>query len=173
MLRLTLGKLLAERAQLIACKELIAVVAKYCPGTKNSLVFRQEDATATTNSSSQQNANEFQHTIVAALLSLGQLVACLGSSVGNELLDSGPAATARPGFKAGGILEVVFSALQHPSHAPKVAAAWVLRCLCVAAPSNLTLTLDECLNGLEGLKDNVDAISGYSCAIAALLGAVR
>ena len=48
-----------------------------------------------------------------------------------------------------------------------------VRCACVAAPGHLTPTLDRCLEGLERMKASPEAVSGYSSAIAAMLGAVR
>ena len=48
-----------------------------------------------------------------------------------------------------------------------------VRCACVAAPGHLTPTLDRCLDGLERMKASPEAVSGYSSAIAAMLGVVR
>lgn len=48
-----------------------------------------------------------------------------------------------------------------------------LRCLSVAVPSQLTPTIDLCLDGLENLRRSPEAIYGYSAALASLLGAVR
>ena len=71
------------------------------------------------------------------------------------------------------LTDVLLSVLLHPSQAPRLAAAFCLRSLCVAAPTHLTPTIDRCLDGLERLKTSAEAVAGYSSAIAALLGAAR
>lgn len=71
------------------------------------------------------------------------------------------------------LTDTLLGVLLHPCQAPRLAAAWCLRCLCVAIPGHLTPAIDRCLEALERMKGSAEAVSGYSCAIAALLGAVR
>lgn len=65
------------------------------------------------------------------------------------------------------------SVLLHPSMAARLAAAWCLRCVAVALPNQLTPLLDRCAERINALKSSPEAVSGYSFAIAALLGAVH
>ena len=69
--------------------------------------------------------------------------------------------------------DTVTSVLLHPSPAARLAAAWCLRCIAVALPSQLTPLLDRCTDRLNNLKSSPEAVSGYSFAIATLLGGVK
>lgn len=71
-----------------------------------------------------------------------------------------------------GIIEPVISVLIHPSHAARLAASWCLGCISVALPSQLTPLLDRCVERIDKLKSSPEAVSGYSSALAALLGGV-
>lgn len=57
--------------------------------------------------------------------------------------------------------------------AARLAAAWCLRCVAVALPFQLTPLLDRCAERLNNLKTSPEAVSGYSFAMAALLGGVH
>lgn len=72
-----------------------------------------------------------------------------------------------------GLLETVTSVLLHPSMAARLAAAWCLRCVAVALPYQLTPLLDRCAERINSLKSSPEAVSGYSFAMAALLGGVH
>lgn len=71
-----------------------------------------------------------------------------------------------------GFLETVTSVLLHPSMAARLAAAWCLRCVAVALPYQLTPLLERCAECINNLKNSPEAVSGYSFAMAALLGGV-
>ena len=64
------------------------------------------------------------------------------------------------------------SVLIHPSHAARLSASWCLGSIAVALPSQLTPLLDRCVERMEKLKSSPEAVSGYSSALAALLGGV-
>ncbi|NXT00867.1 HTR5A protein, partial [Jacana jacana] len=72
-----------------------------------------------------------------------------------------------------GVLEAVISVILHPSISVRLTAAWCLRCIAVALPSYVSLLLDRCIERLTVLKSSPEAITGYSFAVAALLGAVK
>lgn len=76
-------------------------------------------------------------------------------------------------FSSPGLLETVTSVLLHPSMAARLAAAWCLRCVAVALPYQLTPLLDRCAERINNLKSSPEAVSGYSFAMAALLGGVH
>lgn len=61
----------------------------------------------------------------------------------------------------------------HSSSAARLAAAWCLRSITSAVPSQLTPLLERCTDRLEVLKSSPEAIAGYSAAMAALLGSSR
>lgn len=67
----------------------------------------------------------------------------------------------------------MISVLLHPSVSARLAAAWCLRCVAVALPSQGAVLLDRCAERLNALKSCPEAVAGYSSAIAALLGAVQ
>lgn len=72
-----------------------------------------------------------------------------------------------------GVLDNVISVTLHPSISVRLAAAWCLHCIAVALPSYLTPLLDRCLERLTVLKSSPEAVTGFSFAVAALLGAVK
>lgn len=76
-------------------------------------------------------------------------------------------------FTWAGLLETVTSVLLHPSMAARLAAAWCLRCVAVALPYQLTPLLERCAERINSLKTSPEAVSGYSFAMAALLGGVH
>lgn len=71
------------------------------------------------------------------------------------------------------MINAAVSVLIHPCHAARLAAAWCLRCICVAIPNQTTPLIDRCVTGIEDLRTSPEAISGYSCALAAVLGGVH
>ncbi len=154
IMQILLGKMLGEKAQLHACKDIVAIVDKLM----NTLELSPEGSRDTAN----QETLYSQHLLVVALQELGTLFLRLGTSARSLMTDSHFRAT-----------DVLLSVLLHPCQAPRLASAWALRCLCVAVPGHLTPTIDRCLDGLEKLKASAEAVSGYSGAIAAMLGTVR
>lgn len=52
------------------------------------------------------------------------------------------------------------SVLIHPCQAARLAAAWCLRCICVAVPSQITPLIDRFVNGIEELRMSPEAIAG-------------
>jgi hypothetical protein len=71
------------------------------------------------------------------------------------------------------LLDGIFSVLIHPSQSTRLSAAWALRCLCVSIPSMAYKCIERCLQALDNMKASPEAVSGYSAALSAILGAVR
>ena len=73
--------------------------------------------------------------LVCAFQEMGCLLVSLGTTASSILLDSqsGPVTTA-------------FAVLVHPCQAARLAAAWCLRCVCFAAPSQTTPVIDKYLD---------------------------
>ncbi|CAB4070108.1 HEAT repeat-containing protein 5B [Lepeophtheirus salmonis] len=157
-----------EKSQLKACEDLINMVARMVKsldiGNSNGGSgggSKDSNSNSISASSPVLDSSHSQHALYVALTELGFLLIRLGTS-------------ARSLVQTDSILtSVLLSVLIHPSQAPRLAAAWCLRCLCIAVPSHLTPTIDKCLEGLDSLKTSPEAIAGYSSALAALLGAVR
>ncbi|KAL1239845.1 HEAT repeat-containing protein 5B [Trichinella spiralis] len=146
-------KLFSEKMQMIACKEMGQIIAEHM----NSFDSMSE---ADSERSTFWDLNGTHHAVECLLRVLSVLVMRIGS-------------VAAPLFvEASGILEPIFSVLLHPSELCRIAAAWCLRCISITVPSLMTPLLERCLLRLEHNKNSANAISGYSCATAALTAAV-
>uniref|UniRef100_A0A8I5QZJ9 HEAT repeat-containing protein 5B n=1 Tax=Papio anubis TaxID=9555 RepID=A0A8I5QZJ9_PAPAN len=157
ILRATVGSLLGEKAQIAAAKEICQAIGKQMKAVEAVV-----NDTSGENKSGAADIAASQHVMVCALQELGSLVQSLN-------------ATASPLIQEAsiGLLEIVTSVLLHPSMAARLAAAWCLRCVAVALPFQLTPFLDRCAERLNNLKTSPEAVSGYSFAMAALLGGVH
>ncbi|XP_036402281.1 HEAT repeat-containing protein 5B isoform X2 [Megalops cyprinoides] len=157
MLRATLGGLLGEKAQIAAGKEICQAIAKQMRAVEAVV-----NDTSSENKAGAADVSASQHVMVCALKELGSLVQSL-SATASPLIQE-------PSI---GLLETVTSVLLHPSMAARLAAAWCLRCVAVALPYQLTPLLDRCAERINNLKTSPEAVSGYSFAMAALLGGVH
>ncbi|KAH8294799.1 hypothetical protein KR018_003155, partial [Drosophila ironensis] len=153
ILRSTIGKMLGEKAQSAACKELVHLVAKQM----NSIDFNPENA-----KDSNQETLFSQHLLVCALQELSSLLIGLGTTAQNLLGDQSLQA-----------IDATCAVLVHPCAAARLAAAWCLRCACVAVPGHITPLIDRFVDAIEQMRSSPEAVSGYSCALAAILGSVR
>ncbi|CAG9112634.1 unnamed protein product [Plutella xylostella] len=153
ILRNTLGKMLGEKAQASACKEIIQIVIKQM----NSIDFNPENA-----KDCNQETLFSQHLLVCALTQAGELALLLGTSVQSLLSDSSL-----------NMIDAICAVLAHPCLAARLAAAQALRDVCVASPAHITPLLDRCADALDAPNATPHHISGYSAALAAILGAVR
>ncbi|XP_043289102.1 HEAT repeat-containing protein 5B isoform X2 [Venturia canescens] len=153
ILRGTIGKLLGEGAQAAACKEIAHVILKQM----NSIDFSPENA-----KDSNQETLFSQHLLVCALQEMGNLILGLGTTATNLLSDQSLS-----------LIDTTMTVLVHPCQAARLAAAWCLRCICVAVPSQITPLIDRCVEGIENMRSSPEAIAGYSSALAAVLGSVR
>lgn len=156
ILRATLGGLLGEKAQIAAAKEICQAVWRL----KKVMDAALSDGNVETRLSSTDVAAS-QHVLVCALQELGNLIHNLGTTAAPLLQDSST-----------GLLDSVISVVLHPSISVRLAAAWCLHCIAVALPSYLTPLLDRCLERLAILKSSPEAVTGFSSAVAALLGSV-
>ncbi|XP_069772821.1 HEAT repeat-containing protein 5A isoform X2 [Narcine bancroftii] len=157
ILRATIGSLLGEKAQIAAVKEICQAVGKQKKAVDAAMSESNVEMKVGT-----MDITASQHVLVCALQELGSLIEALGSTAAPLFLDSNT-----------GVLDNVISVLIHPSLSAKLAAAWCLRCFAVALPFNISPLLDHCIERLNTLRSSPEAVSGYSFAIAALLGAVQ
>ncbi|XP_049753405.1 HEAT repeat-containing protein 5A isoform X3 [Elephas maximus indicus] len=157
ILRTTIGGLLGEKAQIAAAKDICQAVWKQ----KKVVDAAMSDGNMETRLGSTDVAAS-QNMLVCALQELGNLIHSLSTTAAPLLQDS-----------SAGILDSVISVILHPSISVRLAAAWCLHCIAVALPSYLTPLLDRCLERLTVLKTSPEAVTGFSFAVAALLGAVK
>nr|XP_015097483.1 HEAT repeat-containing protein 5A isoform X2 [Vicugna pacos] len=157
ILRATIGGLLGEKAQIAAAKDICQAILKL----KKVVDAVMSDGNLETRLGSADVAAS-QHVLVCALQELGNLIHGLGTTAAPLLQDS-----------SAGVLDSVISVVLHPSISVRLAAAWCLHCIAVALPSYLTPLLDRCLERLTVLKSSPEAVTGFSFAVAALLGAVK
>ncbi|NXK89235.1 HTR5A protein, partial [Formicarius rufipectus] len=157
VLRATVGGLLGEKAQIAAAKEICQAIWK--------LKKVVDAAMSDSNLETRLNTTDItasQHVLVCALQELGSLIQGLGTTAAPLLQDPST-----------GVLEAVISIILHPSISVRLTAAWCLRCIAVALPSYVSLLLDRCIERLSTFKSSPEAVTGYSFAVAALLGAVK
>ncbi|XP_061223599.1 HEAT repeat-containing protein 5A isoform X3 [Neopsephotus bourkii] len=157
ILRATVGGLLGEKAQIAAAKEICQAIWKLKKLVDGAV---SDGNLETKNSTTDVTAS--QHVLVCALQELGSLIHGLGTTAAPLLQDSST-----------GVLEAVISVILHPSISVRLTAAWCLRCIAVALPSYVSLLLDHCIERLTTLKSSPEAVTGYSFAVAALLGVVK
>ncbi|KAF6204448.1 hypothetical protein GE061_002789 [Apolygus lucorum] len=153
ILRSVLGRMLGEKAQVSACKEIAAIVQAQI----NSIDLSLENA-----KDCNQETLFGQHLVVCALQELASLILSLGTTASQLFSDP-----------SNNVLDTVMSVLVHPCQAARLAAAWCLRCICVAIPCQITPLIDKCVEGIENMRTSPEGISGYSSALAAVLGGVR
>ncbi|KAK7148026.1 hypothetical protein R3I93_012360 [Phoxinus phoxinus] len=156
-LRATLGGLLGEKAQIAAAKEICLAISKQMRAVEAVVNDPSSESRA-----GAADVSASQHVMVCALKELGSLVQSLSATASPLILEPSV-----------GFLETVTSVLLHPSMAARLSAAWCLRCVSVALPHQLTPLLDRCAECINNLKNSPEAVSGYSFAMAALLGGVH
>uniref|UniRef100_A0A667XVW1 HEAT repeat-containing protein 5A n=1 Tax=Myripristis murdjan TaxID=586833 RepID=A0A667XVW1_9TELE len=71
------------------------------------------------------------------------------------------------------LLDTVISVLLHPVASARLAAAWCLRCVAMAMPSQCSLLLERCAERLAALKSSPEAVAGYGAAVAAVVAGVQ
>uniref|UniRef100_A0A8C9ZYX0 HEAT repeat-containing protein 5A n=1 Tax=Sander lucioperca TaxID=283035 RepID=A0A8C9ZYX0_SANLU len=157
ILRSTLGSLLGEKAQTNAAKQLCFAVAAQKPAIDAALT----DGNVETRVSAADVAAS-QHMLVCCLQELGALIQGLGTTAAPLLTDSSTA-----------LVDTVISVLLHPAASARLAAAWCLRCVATAMPSQCSPLLDRCAERLVALKSSPEAVAGYGAAVAALVAAVQ
>ncbi|KAJ8983315.1 hypothetical protein NQ317_010853 [Molorchus minor] len=153
ILRSVFGKMLGEKAQTSACKDIAQTIVK----EMNSIDFNPENA-----KEFNQETLYSQHLLVCALQEIGSLVLSLGTTAHDLITD-----------QSLNFIDVTISVLIHPCQAARLAAAWCLRCICIAVPSQISPLIDRCVSGIEQYRTSPEAISGYSSALAAVLGGVK
>ncbi|XP_029454843.1 HEAT repeat-containing protein 5A isoform X1 [Rhinatrema bivittatum] len=157
ILRATVGGLLGEKAQIVAAREMCQAIWKL----KKVVDAAMSDSNVETRVATTDVAAS-QHVLVCVLQELGHIIYGLGTTAAPLIRDS-----------SAGVLDAVISVILHPSVSARLAAAWCLRLIAVALPSYISPLMDRCIERLGALKSSPEAVTGYSFAVAALLGAVK
>ncbi|CAH3014392.1 unnamed protein product [Porites evermanni] len=158
ILRAVLGRLLGEPAQLDAAKELCNLITKQMNMVNEAVHGAADSSSSASVIQSMDDVISTQHVLVCALQELGCLVQGLSTN-GMSLIHEN-------------LLDHVLSVLLHPAPAAQLLAAWCLRCITVAAPSQATPLIDRCINRISSLKSSGEAVGGYAHTLAALVGGV-
>lgn len=153
ILRSVNRKMLSEKAQSSACKELAQIISKHM----KTIDFSLENA-----KDLNQETLFSQHLLVCALQELGCLTMALGTTMQILISDN----TLH-------FIDTIYSVLNHPSSAARLASAWCLRSICVACPNQISPLVDRLIESIGKRKLSAEAISGYSSALAAVLASVR
>lgn len=175
ILETTFRRLFGEPTQIIAARELLQVAKSVC-GVKVVKGQDESDWSIVTSSNSSGSASNNQHILVCAMLEVGRLVQTVNTAALPLLVGDHTATNLDPNGNTtnkGILLETLDLVLKSPSMAARLAAAWCMRCVAKALPSQLYNLINVCLARLEQFKSNPDTISGYSQAIAGLLGNVK
>ncbi|CAH1726558.1 unnamed protein product [Aphis gossypii] len=153
ILRSVLGQMLSEKAQSSACKELALIVKKQM----SSIDFSPENA-----KDFNQETIFGQHFLVCALQEMGCLLLNMGTMANNLISDN-----------TCNVIETALSVMIHPSQAARLSAAWCIRCVCIALPSQCTPLIDRCIENIESTRATPEIIFGYSAVLIGILGSVN
>lgn len=145
-------KMLSEKAQLSACKELVKIISKHM----KTMDFNPENL-----KDGNQEILFSQHLLVCALEELGCLAITLGTTMQFLITDN-----------IVNFIDTIYIVLTHPSSVTRLSSSWCLRSICVACPNQISPLVDRLVESLDQKKLFPEAISGYSSALAALLASV-
>ncbi|KAM4625645.1 HEAT repeat-containing protein 5A [Polymixia lowei] len=157
ILRSSLGSLLGEKAQSSAATQLCLAVATQ----KRTMDAALSDCNMETRVSA-TDVSASQHALLCSLMELSSIIQALGTTAAPLISDTSTA-----------LLDTVISVLLHPMSSARLAAAWCLRCIAMAMPSQSSLLVDRCTERLVALKSSPEAVAGYSAAVAALVAGVQ
>uniref|UniRef100_H3CA84 HEAT repeat-containing protein 5A n=1 Tax=Tetraodon nigroviridis TaxID=99883 RepID=H3CA84_TETNG len=157
ILRSSLTALPGEKAQVSAATQLALTAAAQQRVFESALTGGNVEARG-----SCLDAAASPHALVCCLQELGALLLRLGATASSLLTDGSTA-----------LLDTLLSFLLHPTASVSLAAAWSLRCVAVAMPSQGSPLLEHCCQRLLALKSAPEAVLGYGAAVAALVSAVQ
>lgn len=184
ILRSVFGRLLGESAQFNAAKHLCQFVCQMASSSLRSQNLRRNASEDQLEKSDQpeqtvgekekekerdkdkDKSSMQQHMLICSVLEIGALIYNLNTAALPLVVGEGLAGNSSP------LLSAMNSVLVLPYLAARLAGAWCMRCVGLALPSQLSMLLDYCLSKLKGSQKSLEAVSGFSHAIASLLGTV-
>ena len=186
ILRSVFGRLLGESAQFLAAKHLCQFVSQTVAPSAPPSVKHQASKESIGEKSEQYNGGGVgdkerdrfslqQHMVICAVLEIGALVYSLNTAALPLVTGEGGGGTSPQELiqKKPPLLSAISGVLTHHQQAPRLAAAWCMFCVGLALPSQLSTLVDFCLIQLKRSRRSILSVSGYSYALAALLGTVR
>lgn len=180
ILRSVFGKLLGESAQFVAAKHLCQLICRSVASLQKTTSKPEEGDKEKQSENSQTAEKELkdqvllQHMIICAILEIGALVYSLNTAALPLVVgESGRIVPPKSGRRQPPLLEALNHILRYPTPATRLAGAWCMRCIGLALPSQLGVLVDYCLSQLRQGMGSLEAVSGYSFTIAALLATVR
>ena len=185
ILRSVFGRLLGESAQFMAANHLCQFVCQMTNNGSRSQNFKRvaseelleksDQAEQTTGGSSEKEKERDrdkdksslqQHMLICSVLEIGALIYSLNTAALPLVVSEGPSDKTSP------LLSALNNVLLLHQPAARLAGAWCIRCIGLALPSQLSMLLDYCFSRLKASQKSLEAVSGFSYAIAALLGTV-
>jgi len=160
--------------QIVAVRELLLIAKSLC-GVKAAKGQDETDWAIVTTSGGSGGINN-QHILVCAMLEVGRLVQAVNTAALPLLVGDNTSTnqdTDSSTFGKGILMETLDLVLRTRSMAARLAAAWCMRCVAKALPSQLCNLVTTCLTKLEQFKSKPDAVCGYSQALAGLMGIVK
>ena len=194
ILRSVFGRLLGESAQFLAAKHLCQFVSqtvapsthqplKHHSSSKENFGDKLEHGLSASGDKERDKDKDRerdrlslqQHMVICAIQEIGALVYSLNTAALPLVTGEGGGGTSPQELvqKKPPLLSAMNGVLVHQQQAPRLAAAWCMFCVGLALPSQLSTLVEFCLLHLKGSPKSVVVVSGYSYAIAALLGTVR
>ncbi|XP_074597132.1 HEAT repeat-containing protein 5B isoform X2 [Brevipalpus obovatus] len=164
-LRSILGRRLGEKAQIQAIKELVFIVNKYINPTISSSSANENNSNSSTGNSKDTTNNDIQqlqHVLSCVLLEIGCILQELGTCSSSLLSDSTVS-----------LVDNVALLLANSSPTVRISAAWCVKSIAIACPSQLTPLIERSLERLETLKVSPEITYGHSFALSALLSAAN
>lgn len=186
--RSVFGRLLGESTQFLAAKHLCQFLSQtLSPGATNTLKHQPSKDSLGEKSDQgggggggqgdkeRDRSSLQQHMVICAILEIGALVYSLNTAALPLVTGEGGGATTPQELlqKKPPLLSAMDGVLLHTQQAARLAAAWCMFCVGRALPSQLSTLIDFCLLQLKQSQKSVVGMSGYSYALAALLGTVR
>ena len=184
ILRSVFGRLLGESAQFLAARHLCQFVSQTVASSapqplrhqqsKDSFGERSEQGSGEKERDRERDRFSLQqHMVICAVLEIGALVYSLNTAALPLVTGEGGTSPQELVQKKPPLLSAMNEVLRHQQQAPRLAAAWCMFCVGLALPSQLSTLVDFFLLQLKSSKKSISAVSGYSYALAALLGTVR
>lgn len=179
ILRSVFGRLLGESAQFVAARHLCQFICQTVSPKSVSVVRKSDNGSSEKQSEGTQQTSEKDravphHMVICSILEIGALVYSLNTAALSLVIgEAGGVASTDLAKRQPPLLAAVGHIFLLPSLAARLAGAWCMHCIGLALPSQLSALVDHCLVQLQGARESMDTVSGYSHAIASLLATVR
>ena len=177
ILRSVFGRLLGESAQFVAARHLCQLICQTVSPKSVSVLRKSDNGSSEKQQpegASEKDRTVPYHMVICSILEIGALVYSLNTAALSLVIgEVGGVASTDLAKRQPPLLAAVNHIFLLPSLAARLAGAWCMHCVGLALPSQLSALVDHYLVQLQGARESMDAVSGYSHAIASLLATVR